>query len=169
MRRGGTPIDTASLCCVIPKPSMKSSIRISPGWMGSIRWSSVVFDEFDIFRTSISPDEADPRLRAHADAVLSAAVTHEKHQSAPGRDPKAVDALRCVDRLQLPHGRRAPHGALDALDVLLMPDAFGVLAAERPDQTTSYNDERQWRYTLNLNCTTVRHIEPSGTRHAAGR
>src|SRR5690625_1415640 len=169
MRRGGTPIDTASLCCVIPKPSMKSSIRISPGWMGSIRSSSVVFDEFDIFRTSISPDEAEPPLRAHADAVLSATVTDEKHQSVPGRDPKVVDILRCMDQLELPHGRRPLHGPLDALDVLLMPDAFGVLAAERPDQTTRYNDERQQRYTLNLNSTTFRHIEPSGSRHAAGR
>ena len=31
---------------------MKSSIRISPGWNGSIMSVSVVVDEFDIFCTS---------------------------------------------------------------------------------------------------------------------
>src|SRR5699024_10071188 len=101
IRRGGTPIDTASLFCVIPKPSMKSSIRISPGWIGSIRPRSVVVDEFDIVRTSLSPHEAKPPLRIDADAVLPL------------------------------------HHPVDAPDVLLTPDAFSILAAERSDHETS--------------------------------
>jgi hypothetical protein len=64
---------------------MKSSITISPGWIGSIRSASVVVDEFDIICTSISPDEADTPLRVHTDAVLSASVADETLQLIPGR------------------------------------------------------------------------------------
>src|SRR5699024_890407 len=105
IRRGGTPMDTASLFCVIPKPSMKSSIRISPGWIGSIRSVSVVVDEFDIFCTSINPDEAETPLRVHADAVLATTVTDEPLQAVPRRDPEVLDVPRGVDQLELPHGR----------------------------------------------------------------
>src|SRR5699024_10737247 len=64
----------ASLFCVVPRSSMKSSIRISPGWIGSIRTASVVVEELDIFRTSIAPHEAEPPLRVHTAAVLPAPI-----------------------------------------------------------------------------------------------
>lgn len=73
----GTPMDTASLFCVIPNPSMKSFIRISPGWIGSIR-SSVIVDEFDIVRTALSPDEAETPLRVDPDSVLPTAIADER-------------------------------------------------------------------------------------------
>src|SRR5690606_5217963 len=135
IRRGGTPTDTASLFCVIPKPSMKSSIRISPGWIGSIRSASVIVDEFDIFRTSISPDETDPPLRIHPDAVLTATVTGQLLQPVPWRDPQVVDILCRMNQLELAQ-RRPLHGSINTLDVLLMPDALGVLSAERSDHQT---------------------------------
>src|SRR5690625_2545166 len=115
---------------------MKSSIRISPGWIGSIRSVSVVVDEFDIVRTSISPDEAETPLRVHSDAVLSTTIPDEAFQAVPRWDPQVLDVLRRVDQLELPQGRSL-HCPVDALDVLLVPDALGVLAAERSDQEIS--------------------------------
>jgi len=91
IRRGGTPIDTASLCWVIPKPSMKSSKRISPGWIGSIESRSVVVDEFDMFGTSVSPNKANAPLRVHADAVLAATIPNELFQAIPRRDAQIVE------------------------------------------------------------------------------
>ncbi|WP_255411263.1 hypothetical protein [Rothia uropygioeca] len=41
-----------------------------------------------------------------------------------------------MDQLELPK-RRPLHRPVNALDVLLMPDALGVLAAERSDHVTS--------------------------------
>src|SRR5690625_1583920 len=115
---------------------MKSSIRISPGWIGSIRSLSVVVDEFDIVRTSISPDEAETPLRVDADAVLSASVADQTLQVVARRGPGVLDILRRVDQLELPHGRPL-HRPVDALDVLLMPDALGAFTSERPDHDTN--------------------------------
>lgn len=42
------PDREASLFRVMPNPSMKSSMRTSPGWIGSIRVACVAVDEFDI-------------------------------------------------------------------------------------------------------------------------
>ncbi|GAB3582847.1 hypothetical protein GCM10027579_13270 [Calidifontibacter terrae] len=109
-------------------------MRISPGWIGSIRSVSVIVDEFDIVRSSLSPDEAETPLRIHADAVLTTSVTDEPFQAVPWRDPEVLDILRRMDQLELPQ-RRPLHCSIDALDVLLMSDAFGVLAAERSDHT----------------------------------
>src|SRR5690606_32927439 len=136
MRRGGTPMDTASLFCVIPKPSMKSSIRISPGWMGSIRSGSVVVDEFDIIRTSLSPDEAETPLRVHTDAVLTASITRQLLKTVARRNPEILDFLRRMDQLKLPKSC-ALHDSVDAFDVLLVPDTLGVLVAERSDHENS--------------------------------
>jgi len=111
-------------------------MRISPGWIGSIRSVSVVVDEFDIFCTSISPDEADPPLRVHTNAVLSTTVADEPLQSVPRRYPEILDVPGGMDQLELPQSRPL-HGAVDALDVLLVPDALGVLTPERPDHETS--------------------------------
>jgi hypothetical protein len=105
MRRGGTPIETASLFCVIPKASMKSSIRISPGWIGSILSASVVVDELDILRTSLSPDEADAPLVVHPDAVLTAAVACQPLEPVARRDAQVLDIHRRVHQLELPQGR----------------------------------------------------------------
>ncbi|GAB3565195.1 hypothetical protein GCM10027344_24900 [Spelaeicoccus albus] len=80
----------------------------------------MVVDEFDTVRTSRSPDDAQTPLRIDADAVLTTTITDEPLQAISRRDPQS----------------RSLHRP-DALDVLLMPDAFGVLAAERSDHNTS--------------------------------
>src|SRR5690625_1775229 len=115
---------------------MKSSIRISPGWIGSIRSSSVVVDEFDIFRTSFFPHEAKPPLRIDSDAVLPAPISRQSLQPVPRRDPEVFDILRRMDQLKLPE-RCSLHRLVDAFDVLLMPDAFSILATERSDHKFS--------------------------------
>src|SRR5690625_5333456 len=98
---------------------MKSSIRISPGWIGSIRSVSVVVDEFDIVRTSISPDEAETSLRVDADDVLSASVAEQTLKVVARRGPGVLEIHRSVDQLELPHGR--PHNSpIDTFDVLHM-------------------------------------------------
>jgi len=48
---------------MIPNPSMKSYIMLSPGWIGAVKSFSMVVDEFDIVRASFFPYEADaPRV-----------------------------------------------------------------------------------------------------------
>src|SRR5699024_12676267 len=115
---------------------MKSSIRISPGWVGSIRSVSLIVDEFDIFRTSISPDEAETPLRVHTNAVLPARAADQALQSVPWRDREVLDILRRMEQFKLPS--RCPLLCpVNALDVLLMPNAFSNLAAERSDHSPS--------------------------------
>ena len=43
-----------------PKPSMKSSMRTSPGWIGSIL--SVVVNDLHLLRPGVRPHETDPPL-----------------------------------------------------------------------------------------------------------
>lgn len=58
IRRGGTPIDTANLFWVIQKPSMKSSRRISPGWIGAI--FSVAVNDLHLLWSGVGPHESNP-------------------------------------------------------------------------------------------------------------
>ncbi len=82
IRRGGTPIDTASLFWVIPKPSMKSSMRTSPGWIGAIL--SVVVNDLHLLRSGVSPHEASPPLVVDPDAVLTSSVALEDLEPVAG-------------------------------------------------------------------------------------
>jgi hypothetical protein len=67
--------------------------------------------------------------------VLTTTITDQLLQPVPRRDPKVLDILRCMDQLKLAQSRSL-HGSINALDVLLAPDSFGVLAPERSDHTT---------------------------------
>ncbi|OFL67449.1 hypothetical protein HMPREF2757_10495 [Brevibacterium sp. HMSC063G07] len=71
-------------------------------------------------------------MRVHSDAVLSTPVADETLQPVPGRDSQIINVLRRVNQLELPHGRPL-HSPVNTLDVLLMPDALGVLVAKRSD------------------------------------
>lgn len=115
---------------------MRSSIRVSPGWIGSIKSPSAVVNEFDTLSTSLSPAETETPLRIHADAVLSTTVTDQPFQVVPQGNPEIFDILSRVDQLKLPQGRSLHH-PIDTLDVLLMPDALGAFTAERSDHETS--------------------------------
>ena len=96
----------------------------------------MVVDEFDIFRASNSPDEAETPLRIDADTVLFTTIADEPLQPIARRNPEILHILRGMDQLELPQ-RRPLHVAVNALDVLLMPDPLGVVAPERPDHVTS--------------------------------
>jgi hypothetical protein len=115
---------------------MKSSISISPGWIGSINSVSVVVDEFDIFRSSFFPNEANAPLDVHPDTVLSTTVASQSLQAIPRWNSQVFHVFRRMDQLKLSQ-RRPLHGPINALDVLLLPDALGVLTAERSDHPTS--------------------------------
>lgn len=68
--------------------------------------------------------------------MLPASVADQTLQAIARRNPEVLDILRRMDQLELPQGRPLHH-PVNALDVLLMPDALGVLAAERSDHETS--------------------------------
>ena len=96
----------------------------------------MVIDEFDIFCTSISPDEAETRLRVHADIVLTASVADQTLQAVAWRHSEVLDVLRRMNQLELSQ-RRPLHGTIAAFDVLLMPDALGALVPEGSDHEPS--------------------------------
>jgi hypothetical protein len=92
-------------------------------------------DEFDIFRTSISPDDAETPSRVDPDAVVPTTIADKPLQSVAGRDPEVLDIFRRMDQFELPQGSSLHH-PINTLDVLLTPDALGVFAAERSDHET---------------------------------
>ena len=104
IRRGGTPMAAARRLCVIPKPLMKSSMRISPGWIGSMRSVSVIVDEFDIFSPSLTPHEAYPPLSVHSNTVLPPTIAGESLQPIARRDAQILQAPSRVKLLELAHG-----------------------------------------------------------------
>src|SRR5699024_1455655 len=134
IRRGGTWIDTASLFCVIPKPSMKSSMSTSPGWIGSIL--SVVVNDLHLLWSGVGPHEADPPLVVDPDAVLTSSVAFESLEPIAGRDPEVLERLR--------RSHLAKLAQCDSMDPRIhrphaptTPQPFGLLAAERSDHVPS--------------------------------
>ena len=77
-----------------------------------------------------------PRLASDRPTELSATIACKPLQTVPRRDPEVLDVLRRMDQFELPQSRPLDR-AIEALDVLLMPDALGVLAPERPDHEPS--------------------------------
>src|SRR5215210_6489022 len=109
IRRGGTPMATATLCWVIPSGVMKSSISTSPGWIGGTllisSTSSVVVHDLDALRPSVGPGKADPPLVVDTDAVLASSVASECLQSVARRHTEIVEGHRGVEDRQLPQRR----------------------------------------------------------------
>ena len=91
IRRGGTLMDTASLFCVMPKPSMKSSMSTSPGWIGSIL--SVVVNDLHLLWSGGGPHEADPPLVVDPDAVLPDPTALERLEPIARRDAEVLERL----------------------------------------------------------------------------
>jgi len=75
-------------------------------------------------------------LRVHSNAVLPATVTLQPFQAVARGDPKILHIPRRMDEFELSQASSL-HRAIDAFDVLLVPDAFGVLTAERSDHEIS--------------------------------
>jgi len=94
----------------------------------------VVVDKFDIFRTSIIPDKADPPLCVYPDAVLPATIPAQLLETVTGWGPQILHILRRVEDFELAQGR-ALNRAINALHVLLVPNALSISTGERPDHT----------------------------------
>src|SRR5699024_8343462 len=92
IRRGGTSIEAASLCWVIPKPSIKSSMRTSPGWIGAIL--SVVGNDLHLLRSGVVPHKADAPLVVDPDAVLSYSIALERLEPIAGWDAEVFERAR---------------------------------------------------------------------------
>lgn len=116
---------------------------------------SVVVDDFDIFCTSVLPNETDPPLVIDADTVLALSVTLELFQAIARWDAEIFDRNRCVEQLQFSKGSSL-HPGIHRFDKLFVPDAFSAPVAERSDHTTSV-----CRYPL---ITLV--VKPDSTNHA---
>src|SRR5690625_6583756 len=134
IRRGGTPIETASLFCVTPKPSMKSSMRTSPGWIGSIL--SVVVNELHLLWPGVGPREADPPLVVDLDAVLSGPIALEGLEPASGRHADVFERLRGPHLTQLAQCNPLDP-RIDRSHAFTTPQPFGLLVAERSDHGVS--------------------------------
>jgi hypothetical protein len=87
MRLGGTSRSRANLFVLIPSGFMKSSRRISPGWIGSSRFDGfivispgvlVVIHNLNIMRIAVTPREADAPLVIDSNAVRSRAVAFQQ-------------------------------------------------------------------------------------------
>src|SRR5699024_4646695 len=134
IRRGGTWIDTASLFCVIPKPSMKSSMSTSPGWIGGI--FSVVVNDLHLLWSGVGPHEADPPLVVDSDAVLTGPIALERFESVTGWDTQVIKKFGRSHLAKL--AQRDPMDPrIDRPHALTTPQPFGLLAPERSGHATS--------------------------------
>lgn len=79
----------------MPKPSMKSSMRTSPVWIGSIL--SVVVNDLLLPRSGVGPHETDAPLVADPDAVLTSPITLERFETVTRRDAEDVKAFHGPD------------------------------------------------------------------------
>src|SRR5699024_11849739 len=111
---------------------MKSSMRTSPGWIGSIL--SVVVNDLHLLGSGVRPCETNPPLVVDPDTVLTDPIALEGLESVTRRDTEVVQALRGPDLTKL--AQRDPMDSrIDRPHAFTSPQPFGVLAAERPDHT----------------------------------
>jgi len=67
----------------------------------------VVIDDFNIVRIAVGPDEANPKLIVHADAVLSRAVSFQRFQLIPWQG-KIVEGLGLIYLISSAPSSRSP-------------------------------------------------------------
>ncbi|KPQ28303.1 MAG: hypothetical protein HLUCCX14_10915 [Marinobacter excellens HL-55] len=91
----------------------------------------MVIDNFDIFRTSLGPAEANPELPVDSNAVLTLAITMQRLQHIAGRYFKIIKLTCSLELPDLPQG--------NALEIDKASDAasacqlLGILTLERYD------------------------------------
>ena len=87
MRLGGTSRSRANLFVLIPNGFMKSSRRISPGWIGSSRFDGfivislgvlVVIHNLNVMRIAVTPGEADAPLAMDSNAIRPRPVAFQQ-------------------------------------------------------------------------------------------
>lgn len=120
---------------MIPKPSMKSSIRTSLGWIGAVL--SVVVNDLHLLRSGVRPPEADSPLVVGPDAVLPGSVTLERFEPVTGRNTEVVEHHRGSHLTKFAQ-RQPLDPRIDGRDVLKRPQSFGILPTERSDLGTQH-------------------------------
>src|SRR5579872_2429172 len=93
---------------LMPSGFMNSSLKISPGWIGSRSFvrlftrASMVVDDFDVMRLAISPNEANSPLVVDPNTMLPGAVALEGLQAVAGRNSKIVQSPSRMEVHQFP-------------------------------------------------------------------
>ncbi|GAA5170528.1 hypothetical protein GCM10023342_04050 [Modicisalibacter zincidurans] len=64
----------------------------------------MVINNFDVFRTSLGPSEANPELPVDSDAVLTLAITRQWLQHIPGRYSKIIQLACSLELPNFPQG-----------------------------------------------------------------
>src|ERR1039458_7854213 len=99
MRFGGTSRSRASLFALIPSGFMKSSRRISPGWIGSSRFDGfilissrvlVVIHYLNVMRIAVTPGEADAPLVIDSNAIRPSAIALQQLELVSRRHAKIL-------------------------------------------------------------------------------
>jgi hypothetical protein len=91
----------------------------------------VVVDDLDVVGV-IVPDEANPVLGIHPDALLSSPVACERFEAIGGRRAKIFQAPRLIEHLQLT--QRHPFNALEEPAARpAVPQGFCIPTAKRAD------------------------------------
>ena len=77
------------------------------------RRSLVIIDNLNVVRIAVAPDEADPVLVVHANAVLPLPITPERLESVSRKDRQIVKRMRGVQlpKLSLPNACDTPEWA----------------------------------------------------------
>ena len=94
---------------------MKSSNRISPGWIGAsslagfdmghlVMVDLVIIDELNIVCVSVSPGKADPPLVVYTNTVASRSVALQRFQPVTWRRAKVVKFSGVMQEQKLPPG-----------------------------------------------------------------
>ena len=98
----------------------------------------MVIDYLHVMRVAGSPDEADPELIIHANAVLAASIAAQRLKPVPRKDRQIPEFMRRIQLSEPPLGY-----ASDTLEAARRPpgeEALRFLGLERPDhKTTRYN------------------------------
>ena len=146
MRLGGTSRSRANWLMLIPNGFMKSSRRISPGWIGSSCFDGfigrtpsalVVIDYRNVVRIAATPSEADAPLVINSNAILSRAVAFQQFKPVSRRHAKILQSQRPVQVQKFPPGR--PFDGLKSPHPVVLKERRGIRALERPDQASVYD------------------------------
>lgn len=124
---------------------MKSSRRISPGWIGSSSFDGfivisrvlVVIHNFNVMRIAVTPREADAPLVIDSNAIRPRAVALQRFKLIPWRHAKILQPPRLMQVQKLPP--RRPLDGLKSPDRAVLKEQSGVRAPERSDQIPVYD------------------------------
>jgi hypothetical protein len=132
IRLGGTSKSRANWLMLIPSGFMKSSRRISPGWIGTSRFNGfivissalVIIHDLHVVRIAVAPDEADAPLVIDPDAVRPRAAAFQRFKLVSGRHAKIPQPLCPIQVQKLPS--RGPFDGLKSANHVVLKERRGV-------------------------------------------